>query len=87
LAAAEDITGYQTTELALAAFLTMSGYEHLGFCMVNHRSAAWIFVEDEDIYGLVEKFHAHEAEVEPREFMRRLSEARTELFKFLDGDQ
>lgn len=76
----------RTTELGLAAYLATHGVKPVRLEMLNSRSASWVFPGGNGTSQLFEDYRDGCAEVEPRMFMRCLSDTRRSLFAFLDGN-
>jgi len=78
----------RTTDLTLAAYLQVKGYEpdlvDLGEeVKAGQPQGAWEFDETPALRALVDAFNAHEASVEPQALHTMINRTRRELFAFL----
>jgi hypothetical protein len=73
----------RTDDLAMAAFLNLSGFKHVRLNMKDRRSAEWVFFGDGPLHEAAETYQHADARVEPLEFNRTLRDVRDELYQFL----
>lgn len=81
---------FQTSDLALATFLSMHGQSFKLTSDGGSDRALFVFspVDDEEsslLQSLVKKYNAGTARIEPSKFMREVGSVRGQLYDFLDG--
>lgn len=78
---------YSTTELCLVVYLRMQGWSHDSFGWHSRSTAEWVFDRKEDIEELLIEYALGEARVDPREFLKYLTEVKNELFDFVHNNK
>lgn len=77
---------FKTDDMALATVLSINGYEYKLVKLTNSK-ALWAFThtdeQEDDFDTLLDAFDSYECAVEPRQFVLKLAEIRSELYTFL----
>lgn len=76
---------YRTNDLGLAAYLCCKGHTHQRLHLRGRKTVIFVFDRNAALDDLVRAFQCGEATVEPIAYQKSLTEARRDLFDFLDG--
>lgn len=80
-------TEFRTTELSMAAFLTVKGFKHDRLELLDRKTAVWVFLCNGEVSEAADQFEDGMAAVEPQGYTEVLGRVRRELYTFLDGHQ
>ena len=79
------IAEFRTTDLGLAAYLDLVGFDYQRLEKRGPKKVVWVFDRNEALEAEVDAFQNRDAEVEPIAFQGRLTDVRRHMFEFLDA--
>ena len=79
-----DVDSWRTQEMALVAFLSLQGIEHMNMER-NGRSCFWYFEESDELHDKVDEYLQGDGLVEPRAFNDTFARIKRDMFAFLNN--
>jgi hypothetical protein len=66
------MTDFKTSDLALCAYLHIEGYGHTRIERIDEKRAEMVFSDGDGLRDAVAEYQTGNAEVEPREYQRKI---------------
>jgi Domain of unknown function (DUF5659) len=70
---------YRTSDLALCAFLLLDGHRFREIEKVSEQQAVMVFEDGDELIEAVREYETGNAEVEPRDFLRKVAFVRNRM--------